>query len=264
MTLLAQRWERIQAYKRHGKDGAPVTGKLYEVAAAYLLECPEAIHWIVHDEPVEEKKLANYIKNSLDMGKKYARQELYTSGAEPVVAKKTYDWWDIAVVKQMFKTSEQNKQEYRQTDFCEDDGDSILEVDLPEEVPQIAMSVSTDNVAAAQEQAVGAEVLGQRRTSLGKTVSELKSATLPLLSALSSRLSAAGAAVESERDRVARAFSWAYKHDQSESGLKLCAIILQGNKLSKSVVAALNALQDMNESPVMALDFVHKYVCHEL
>ena len=78
MQLLAERWDSVLRFKRHGKDGAPVTGKLYEIAAKYLLECPESNAWHVDGEQIGQAKISNYIKNALATGKKYARQELYT------------------------------------------------------------------------------------------------------------------------------------------------------------------------------------------
>lgn len=264
MLLLAQRWERIQAYKRHGKDGAPISGKLYDVAAAYLLDCPESTSWRVDDEVIPHRKLSNYIKNALDTGKKYARQELYTSGAEPVTPKRAYDWWDITEVKQMFKTSEQAKQEFRQTDFEVEEVESIVSIEEPAEVPVIAMSVSTGDTAEAHEQAVGAEVMAQRRTSLGKTVQELKSATLPLMSELASRMSCRSAAEEPEHMRIMRAFKFVYEHDRTYKGQRLCAVIVQNNKRGKAAVLAINALCELHEADHAILKFVYDYLCEDL
>lgn len=262
MLLLAQRWDRIQAFKRHGKDGAPVTGKIYMVAAEYLLGCPEASHWIVDGEPVRLMRLSNYIKNALDAGKKYARQELFTSGASPVVATKAYDWWDIEEVKQMFKTSETSKQEHRQTDFSVNVDDarslpSVVEVD----VPIIAMSETATHCTAEAEQAVGAEVLGQRRTSLGRSVSDMKSVTIPLMRQLSERLDAKASMEESDFMRTVRVFKWVYSNDSSDIGRKLCCMIAQGTKTGKAVVAAVCGLLELGTSKHDIMAFLSDHLC---
>lgn len=265
MLLLAQRWDRIQAYKRHGKDGAPVTGKIYMVAAEYLLSCPESSYWIVDDEPLRLMRLSNYIKNALDAGKKYARQELYTSGATPVTPTKSYDWWDIEAVQQLFKTTEKAKQEHRRTDFSmpEDDNRSLASV-VEVEVPVIAMSETATNCTAEDEQAVGAEVLGQRRTSLGRSVSDLKSVTIPLLQQLSSHLDSKSTAAETEHMRITKVFKWLYSVDSSNIGRKLCCLVAQNNKPGKSIVAAVCALLDMGapQSDIMA--FLKDHLCTDM
>ena len=246
-------------------------GKIYDVAAEYLLSCPESSAWVIEDEPMQVKKLGNYVKNALDAGKRYARQELYTSGATPVTPTPAYDWWDIADVQNMFKTSERAKQEHRHTSFTQIEQDEMSPVEEAGSVhaaltnpPIIAMSETATTVTADHEQAVGAEVLGQRRTSLGRSVSELKRATIPLMQQLADRLGGKAGEPETETMRTAKAFQWLYKAVPTSAGSKMCCQIALGNKTGKAITTVICALLDMGEEPGEITSFLMNYLCKDM
>lgn len=260
MTLFCKLHSEIEFDKSHGDGGHPRKGRLHETAAEYLLALPDSRLWDLNGDQ-GKKKLANYLRNADSKGRSYAAQHRDSANKEMVAVDKSYDFWDIAEVRNYYLTSQEHKESARQASQVPEI-EGVDSDDLREIVPLLSVADTTTLGSSAAEHVAAAETMMKRSSSLGGAVNTFKETLSPLVTALQTRLTSSSSVELQKLQMRESAFVWLHEHYFGIHRIKALVHVSKASHAGRSLAFAVSTLlkNDAEEYEVSVL--VDHFVDH--
>lgn len=272
MRTFAREHEEIERYRNGGRAGGRVRGRYHEVAAKYMMQLPAASRWEVNDELILEDKLANYLKNAIAVGKRYASQEMTESGSSGARIESGYEWWDDEVVRQYFKTSYVCSTEGRTSSMdmeqqtvaepspsADSESQFVVEVDTAD-IPVISgIDNTTASVPAGEVAAVAGQTM-RRVTSLGGAVNSFRDALIPVIQSLHSRLASDIDPVAAIERRRAVAITWVMTKFTGTDRMRAMLMVVEQSQNGEELADGIARLADNGVANSTIAEFVTAYL----